>query len=69
MTKKQHYVPQFYLRNFTSEDNKLWVFDRVKKEYYCKTPKEVCYEKYLYGRHGKMKILKSVTENTYKNLK
>ena len=29
MTKKQHYVPQFYLRNFTSNDNKLWVFDRI----------------------------------------
>lgn len=48
MTKKQHYVPQFYLRNFTSDDNKLWVFDRVKEEYYFQTPKEICYEKYLY---------------------
>lgn len=34
MTKKQYYVPQFYLRNFTSDDNKLWVFDRIKEEYY-----------------------------------
>lgn len=24
-------------------------FRQGKKEYYCKTPKEVCYEKYLYG--------------------
>lgn len=48
LTKKQHYVPQFYLRNFTSDDNKLWVFDRVKKEYYFQTTKEVCCEKYLY---------------------
>ena len=38
MTKKQHYVPQFYLRNFTSDDNKLWVFDREKKEYYHPAP-------------------------------
>ncbi len=48
MTKKQHYVPQFYLRSFTSDDNKLWVYDRVKEKYYFQTPKEVCYENYLY---------------------
>lgn len=38
LTKKQHYVPRFYLRNFTSDDNRLWVFDRVKEEYYFQTP-------------------------------
>ena len=47
LTKKQHYVPQFYLRNFTSDDNKLWVFDRVKEEYYFRAPKDVCYEALL----------------------
>ena len=70
MTKKQHYVPQFYLRNFTSEDNKLWVFDRVKREYYCKTPKEVCYEKYLYETPWKdenPKLGKFVLENQIEN--
>lgn len=49
MTKKQHYVPQFYLRNFTLGDNKLWVFDRENKEYYYKTPKDICFEKFLYS--------------------
>ncbi len=38
LTKKQNYVPRFYLRNFTSDNNRLWVFDRVKEEYYFQTP-------------------------------
>ncbi len=66
MTKKQHYVPQFYLRNFTSDDNKLWVYDRVKGEYYFQAPKEVCYEKYLYETPWKEedpKLGKFVLEN------
>ena len=70
MTKKQHYVPQFYLRNFTSDDNKLWVFDRVKEEYYFRTPKEVCYEKYLYETPWKdedPKLGKFVLENQIEN--
>lgn len=48
MTKKQHYVPQFYLKNFTSDGNKLWVFDRIKKEFYSSVPKDICYKKFLY---------------------
>ena len=70
MTKKQHYVPQFYLRNFTSDDNKLWVFDRIKEEYYFRTPKEVCYEKYLYETLWKdedPKLGKFILENQIEN--
>ena len=70
MTKKQHYVPQFYLRNFTSDDNKLWVFDRVKREYYLRTPKEVCFAKYLYETpwNGENpKLGKFVLENQIEN--
>lgn len=48
MTKKQHYVPRFYLQNFTSNDNKLWVFDREKGSYYQSSPKDICFEKFLY---------------------
>lgn len=31
MTKRQHYVPQFYLNNFTNENQKLNVYDRIKE--------------------------------------
>jgi hypothetical protein len=30
-TKKQHIVPQFYLRNFTDPKGRLWVYDKVTK--------------------------------------
>lgn len=66
MTKKQHYVPQFYLKNFTSDDNKLWVFDRVKKEYYRNAPKDICFEKFLYEtpwEDANPKLGKYVLEN------
>lgn len=70
MTKKQHYVPQFYLRSFTPDDNKLWVYDRVKEQYYFQTPKEVCYENYLYEtpwEDENPKLGKFVLENQIEN--
>lgn len=35
--KRHHYLPQFYLGGFSC-DNKLWVFDREKKEFRQQTP-------------------------------
>jgi len=36
--RKQHYVPQFYLRKFTGAKDMLLVFDREKKETYRSKP-------------------------------
>lgn len=47
-TKHQHYVPKFYLKNFTSQDEKLFVWDRVKKRCFQKNIREICYENDLY---------------------
>ncbi len=48
MTKRQHYIPQFYLKNFAGSDGKLWVYDRIEKKYFKSDPKDICCEKYLY---------------------
>lgn len=32
-TKRSHYVPQFNLRGFADEEERIWVYDRAKKEY------------------------------------
>ena len=48
ITKKQHYIPQFYLKNFAGNDGKLWVYDRIEKKYFKSDPKDICCEKYLY---------------------
>ncbi len=47
-TKKEHYVPQFYLRNFTNEKGSIWVYDRETKKTFSQTPANVCFENDLY---------------------
>lgn len=56
MTKKQHYVPQFYLRNFTSDDNKLWVFDREKRNIITAHQKIFVLKSFYMKLLGKMQI-------------
>lgn len=47
ITKKQHFVPQFYLKNFITNKN-LFVFDRQKNSSFECSPKDICYKNYLY---------------------
>jgi hypothetical protein len=44
--KKQHFVPQCYLRNFANE-NKLFVFDKIKKYTYVSDVKDVAQDRYF----------------------
>jgi len=48
MTKKEHYVPQFYLRGFTNEKGYIAVFDTKDKKYFNARPEDICHIKYLY---------------------
>lgn len=49
-TKKQHYVPKFYLKNFSNENSKLEIIDldneRMLKNYHYSA---VCYSDFFYG--------------------
>lgn len=49
---KHHYVPQFYLRGFSQDGNRLYVFDKKAKEektkYRYQTIKKIAYENNLY---------------------
>lgn len=48
--KRQHYVPQFYLRNFVREDNKFTIFNIKSEKIIENAPyKKQCYEDYYYG--------------------
>ena len=41
ITKKQHYVPIFYLKNFLSQNSKkLYIYDKEKKRYFQAMPKD-----------------------------
>jgi len=42
---RQHYVPQFYLRNFTATSNILHVYDFTRTKQFKSTPKKECYKK------------------------
>jgi len=46
--KRHHYLPQFYLGGFCRED-KLWVFDREKKEFRQQTPKNTAVKTHYYS--------------------
>lgn len=48
MTKRQHYVPQFYLRNFCDGTGALWIYDKQEEKFFYCTPKDICQGKFLY---------------------
>lgn len=47
-TIKEHYVPQFYLKQFSDINGLLHIYDFKQKKIYTQKPKNVCYEKNLY---------------------
>lgn len=56
--KRQHYIPRFYLNNF-SNDGKIWLFDRYKKEYRYQSIKDTAVIKDYY-------TLKNESKKDYK---
>lgn len=47
-TKRQHYIPQFYLRNFSIDKENLWVFDRVTNKWRFQKIQNIAYENKIY---------------------
>lgn len=45
---RQHYVPQFYLRNFTDDNGALYVYDIERNNFYVNAPENECFIKYFY---------------------
>lgn len=74
MTRLQHYVPQFYLRNFTDDNKIFWFYNRLKETVHMSTPKDICREIYLYesetenpnGKIGKY-VLPNSIEKSFSN--
>lgn len=46
--KKQHYVPQTYLRNFTDQSGYIQVYDKNMDQYFKQTPANAGYSKHFY---------------------
>ena len=51
ITKKQHYVPKFYLKNFVNPSKQLYYYQRETGEFGASTPDYLCYIDYLYEPH------------------
>ncbi len=47
-TVKEHYVPQFYLKNFADDNGLLHIYDFKKKKIFTQSAKNICYENNLY---------------------
>lgn len=46
--KKQHYVPQYYLRRFSDDGDRLWVYNHKSKKTYKSRSEDVCEQNYHY---------------------
>lgn len=47
-TKKEHYVPRCYLKNFILENDKIQVFDKYKMQVRSQRIMDVAMENYFY---------------------
>ncbi len=57
-TKDNHFVPQFYLKQFLNKNGCLYCYDSInKKNFSCTNIKEVCKKKNLYLIKNKISIL------------
>ena len=66
IVKNQHFVPQFYLRNFSNNDKNIGMFRYKDKNYISNSSiKSVAYSKFLYGKDGKLEHLLSTLESKW----
>lgn len=65
--KKQHYIPQFYMRLFTDTQKKFAVCNVENREIYPHVPcGSQCYKDYFYGEDKSLENKFSVMENLWK---
>lgn len=48
--KKQHYVPQFYLKNFSNDGKNIYCYDKEEFKSYPQSIKNIAQSKYFYGK-------------------
>ena len=48
ITKRQHFVPQFYLKQFTDAEGYLYCYRKTNKNIFHARPYDICFKKYGY---------------------
>lgn len=62
--KRQHYVPQFYLRNFSSDGCSLHIYNIKSRKLIKNAPYDTqCYRNYFYGKNGHIEDMFMEIEN------
>lgn len=67
---REHYVPQFYLNQFTDGNGLLHIYNLDQKKFYTQKPKNICFEKNLYETEwedANPKLGKYVLANSIEN--
>lgn len=71
-TKRQHFVPRVYLKNFAKKDGDTWLIDSVNKEnpshHFSDNIDNVCVKKNLYTLTGGTEEERQAIENFYQNI-
>lgn len=71
MKRKQHYVPQFYLKQFADEKGKIYAYDYNEKKLIHVLPKNICAKRFLYEtqwKNANENLGKFVFENVIENI-
>lgn len=65
--QRNHYIPEYYLRNFTNVDNFFYVYDKKAKykNVLRKSPKNICFEWDRYTMYFNNEPYKELEKNTY----
>ena len=73
--KKQHYIPQFYLKNFSEDQKQLWIYVLKSEQCQLSPIKSTCQGTYFYGKDPEYeaafaeseqkhsKVIKKIIEN------
>ncbi len=69
ITKNQHYVPQFYLRKFANNEDKLEILDCERRKVVApRSPKSVCNEEYYYSANNKLDEVSQALEKEFQRI-
>lgn len=74
ITKSEHYVPKFYLKNFSAGSEQVYVYDIDRAKIYLGNIKDICVENYFYESrynhetHGSQFIQPNKHENAFSSL-
>ena len=45
---RQHYIPRVYLKNFTNENNQIWIYDKLERTVKPSSPRNTTVIKHFY---------------------